>query len=643
MAGGAMKWWFIHVALALTLIGCGPAHDAKQIERWRVYGDLNQLANTVKNHELSDELRSKAAVAFLEVDPIRGRHRGTDALLVTLGSLDATQRSRIVGSVVDAIVAKISKGDAFAHKDAGYLLLIDDQATGWPLLPAGPHATKLRDALTQWAVADFKKRSEPQSQRYGMEPLFELLGSAAVAQLPPLIERGGRKVVDIIVRHADGPTRAKASEAVVDLIKRTAMDKWRQQRADLVRAANKKAGFSPGASQLNRQLRDYQREALGKAFGSAREIGGAVVTTYLLQLASDGLQSARRRQMALAALEGHVAANDTAIAKLLALLDDRSPPMVLDQLLLLIKRLPRDKVASALYRLFDTDDWKVRQAAATTLLEMSRIEHIDAFMQELGRRAKANFTIAEALSYGTYLGQMKGDVRRALEKHRESGSAHARMSALAIDYRHGTKKHMSALKLLTSDSQQLPSCDDCGRTCIERVSTTQPSIETDIKTIGNFVRHCVLPQMWRDRAPGGHAVLPLYRRPRRIGERALPGSAYEEHTRPKKRRRGTATPGGLRTVSGKIANSASVVARMKGRFRACFNAGLRADKTMAGSVTLTAKVGANGQVLSVDASAGASLRPIVSCLQAVVRSGGFAPPEGGSAVISIPITFTRQQ
>jgi hypothetical protein len=105
---------------------------------------------------------------------------------------------------------------------------------------------------------------------------------------------------------------------------------------------------------------------------------------------------------------------------------------------------------------------------------------------------------------------------------------------------------------------------------------------------------------------------------------------------------GSAMVGGAGVAGGNVANASSVVARMRGRFRRCYQQGLNQNPEMQGSATLTAKIGPNGEVLGVGGGATGSLGPIVPCLKAVVRSGNFAPPEGGSAVVSIPITFVKQ-
>jgi len=104
--------------------------------------------------------------------------------------------------------------------------------------------------------------------------------------------------------------------------------------------------------------------------------------------------------------------------------------------------------------------------------------------------------------------------------------------------------------------------------------------------------------------------------------------------------RGSAMVGGAGVGGGVVSNATSVVARMRGRFRRCYQLGLRQNPELQGTVTLTAKVGPNGEVLGVGGGS-AALSTIVPCLKAVVSAGGFSPPEGGGAVIAIPITFVR--
>ncbi len=91
-----------------------------------------------------------------------------------------------------------------------------------------------------------------------------------------------------------------------------------------------------------------------------------------------------------------------------------------------------------------------------------------------------------------------------------------------------------------------------------------------------------------------------------------------------------------------MANASALVGRMRWRFRRCYEQGLASNPEMQGSVTLVAKIGPNGEVQGVSGGGGGGLGAIVPCLKAVVSSGGFSPPEGGGANVTIPITFVKQ-
>jgi hypothetical protein len=133
-----------------------------------------------------------------------------------------------------------------------------------------------------------------------------------------------------------------------------------------------------------------------------------------------------------------------------------------------------------------------------------------------------------------------------------------------------------------------------------------------------------------------------------IGERGQaggPGGGAETEGSAKavKGPQGSVNVGGAGVAGGAVSNAGAVVSRMRGRFRACYQAGLDSNPELAGSVTLVAKIGPNGAVTGVSGGGGA-LSPIVGCLKAVVSSGGFSPPDNGvGATISIPITFVVQK
>lgn len=93
---------------------------------------------------------------------------------------------------------------------------------------------------------------------------------------------------------------------------------------------------------------------------------------------------------------------------------------------------------------------------------------------------------------------------------------------------------------------------------------------------------------------------------------------------------------------GSSGNVAAVVWAMRGRFRACYQQELGRNRTAAGSVILVVKLDAAGRMVAVEPGPTVLSVDLLGCLSQVVATGGFSPPPGGSAVISIPITFVNQ-
>jgi len=101
---------------------------------------------------------------------------------------------------------------------------------------------------------------------------------------------------------------------------------------------------------------------------------------------------------------------------------------------------------------------------------------------------------------------------------------------------------------------------------------------------------------------------------------------------------------GSETTVGVVSNASQVVATMRHGFRSCYQRyGLAENPDAAGSIKLTIRVGAGGEVAGVSASASGSLpAAVVSCVQTRARAGQFNVPEGGSAVVVVPVTFVKQ-
>ncbi|MFO0549158.1 MAG: AgmX/PglI C-terminal domain-containing protein [Polyangiaceae bacterium] len=75
-------------------------------------------------------------------------------------------------------------------------------------------------------------------------------------------------------------------------------------------------------------------------------------------------------------------------------------------------------------------------------------------------------------------------------------------------------------------------------------------------------------------------------------------------------------------------------------FRRCYLEGLKENPIMNGSVRITAKIGAEGEVLSATPTQAAGLSDkVIYCVAERVAVARFAAPDGGSATLVIPVTF----
>lgn len=127
-----------------------------------------------------------------------------------------------------------------------------------------------------------------------------------------------------------------------------------------------------------------------------------------------------------------------------------------------------------------------------------------------------------------------------------------------------------------------------------------------------------------------------------VGSTGKSGGAGSGKTVKVRGPKGNASLGGT-SVAGKVGGASRVVARMRAGFRACYNKGLASNPDAAGRVTLKLKIGPGGEVVGVSASSSGNLPgSVVSCLKSRARGGRFAPPEGGTAVVTVPVTFVAQ-
>ncbi len=96
-------------------------------------------------------------------------------------------------------------------------------------------------------------------------------------------------------------------------------------------------------------------------------------------------------------------------------------------------------------------------------------------------------------------------------------------------------------------------------------------------------------------------------------------------------------------AGGNITNVARTVASMRPGFRNCYNRGLQENPDAQGNIKLSITVGAGGEVANVTATPSGNLpASVIACVQARARAAQFDPPEGGSAVVVVPVTLVKQ-
>jgi hypothetical protein len=504
----------VAAAIGLGAAGCRVNED--DIHRWETTAHGPDKLRAVLQHDkYENALRVEAAISLIRMKPRAGRRVGINIMVETLASVAPETRQAIVASLVPAIIAELKKpppvGQAgqpvppdpsFAYKDAAFAMLTHD---GTVIIADEGLKASLKAALIDWAMSDFVHRLENRSQAYGMEQLLRFIGPTAVAGLPKLMTRDSTRLdqmAGLVAELGDDKTKAAASQQLVSIAQFVLSDDWVKVKKPELQAANAASKLEPTPAQFEAQLKQYQDEELTRLFGSMRKVGGRPIIDFCLDFAGKKDQGDKRRQAALAALEARLDRNNAEdIKRIFAVAASDAPDIVLDQAFKRIGEMPREQVVDKLYELFKTDKWKVRRAAAATVLKMSTVKHIDEFLGKLpadGAHAKG-YGLPESFTYGALLGELKdGKPLDALRKHFNAGSAAARTSALAYWYTYGTKADLSTVQAFEGDGTKVPVCEtdgDCKWSCTVPKEGSKEGEAKDIKTVGEFVKYCIIPTM----------------------------------------------------------------------------------------------------------------------------------------------------
>jgi hypothetical protein len=490
--------------------GCRTTTD--DIERWANTANGPRKLVAVLSHEKYPlELRVEAAMTLVRMKPRGGRRVGIESLTAALADLAPAERARIVGQLVPRLESEIRKpapkptqppaaDPSTPYKDAAFALLTHADGT---LVENQDSKTRLRAALADWAMTNFAERMDDSSAMFGMEQVLRHLGAQGVRRLPDMIDPNAKKIdrmADLIAELGSPEAKTQASGKLVAIAKEVSSERWIEQKKPQVDAANKSAKLNPNPAQFRQQLEQFQEEELLRIFTALKRVGGAPAVDFLIDFAKNTSHSEKKRASAMAALEGHLDKNNPRHVS--AMLDiataKDTPDAVRDGALRRVGEMPRKQVVGKLYELFSHENWKVRWVAAELVLRMSDTTHVDEFMKRIGEAE--GMSITEPLRYGAILGEMKGATppEKLVEKYVEKNNpVQARLSALGYYYERGTKADLAKVDRFSGDTGKVPECKKEAKECEWKcaVAAGGAQEEKEIKTVGDFVTHCVKPAM----------------------------------------------------------------------------------------------------------------------------------------------------
>jgi hypothetical protein len=501
------------VAFGATMTGCRV--NESDVKRWgTTERGPDKLAAVLTHDKYEYSLRIEAGLELLRMKPRSGRRIGISRLVDCLAQLSPEERKKIIEGMLPTILSQMKApppaavagqpappDPSFAYKDAAMAMLTYDKAV---LVSDEAVRKQLTDALIEWSHHDFEHRLDNSTQMFGMEQMMRTVGAPSLKGLPALINENSKfdRIASLVAELGDQQTKEATAAKLVDLAKQTGSQAWLDKTKPALEEANRASKISPTPEQLQKQLAQYQEEALTKIFAAIKKVGTRPAIDYCLSVASDKTLNEKRRQAALAAIEGKLdRSNPGDMEKVLALAAaDDTPDSVRDLAFQRMGEMPRDQVVNKLYGLFNSHKWKVRWVAAGTVLRMSSTDQLPEFMSRLPGGLATGFAMTEPLSYGGLIDKMtvKGRTpREAVIPFLKEGSLAARLTALGFFYATGKAADAKLLAPLEADRFPVPKTDDpeAKWQCEVPKADGKENETKDIKDVGEFVRFCVLPAM----------------------------------------------------------------------------------------------------------------------------------------------------
>jgi len=511
--------WLLAAACCAT-VSCRTSEA--DIHRWgETLNGPKKLEAVIRSDKYSMELRTEAALTLIRMKPRNGRRIGIEGgedpeqvgVIAVLTSLPKEIRAKLIAQLIPRLEASIREtnarkaathqDDSYPYKDTMFALLTHDNGS---LLGNEDERRHLREVLASWIAEDFATRIDEPTQIYSIDQVLGNLRALGVKPLADLIAPNAPKLdrlVQFIADLGDDATKLLASKKLVEVAEYVASTKWRDERAPAVRKANQESKLNPTPKQFEDQLAQYQEEELIRLFASMKKVGGKPVVDYLIAFASQKSAPEKLRAGALAALENNLNKNDKGhAAAMIALASaNDTPDAVRDLALRRIGEMPRKNVINRLFGLFDHPNWKVRWVSAELALKMSDSTQLPEFMTNLAQVKQ--MALAEPLRYGELLGEIKGPQKASqfVPGYAEARNrVPVRLAALSWYFHEGTAKDAELLKSWGRDKSAVPKCPPDAKDCEWRCESPTPdgkSETREIGTVGEFILHCVIPEIDR--------------------------------------------------------------------------------------------------------------------------------------------------
>lgn len=515
--------------LGSSVTGCRVAES--DVKRWETtQRGPYKLVAVVTHDKYSWELRTDAALSLIRM-PARGGVRQGIGFLVdkykdeegetregALNQLPEDARRQIVDRMAPSLIkeleppppartpeGRLPPDPSIPFKDATFAMLVHEP----PLVTNEKTRQDLRAALTKWASTGFEDRIENGTQQFGLEQMMRFLGHDSVRTLPGIINENAARidrVASLINEVGDDATKLKASEALTALAHKYNSKEWLDAQTKLVKESNARNNIKADDNQVAGQVDKIQERRLTEeVFPAMKRLGGRPSIDYLFGYAADAKHPAERRKLALAALEGRVDKNSpTDLERIFAIAkNEDNPDSVRDVAFNRMGEFPKEQIVPKLYTLFEPKKWKTRWVAGETVLKTTTsTNQVRDFLARLPKSSATKMGMTEPLSYGAKIKAMDPPAgepkpRDLLVPYLTSKDFGPKMTALGYFWE-GKKADQSVVAPFETDPTPLPKCekeDECSWSCDVPKPGTKETEPKELKTVGEFVKFCLVPSM----------------------------------------------------------------------------------------------------------------------------------------------------